>query len=165
MAEDAKGSLTHIDKDGRPRMVDVSAKPDTARTATASGFVSMSKEALEIVKNGTGKKGDAAAFAELAGVMGAKKTSDLIPLCHPLSLSSAKVTAEVDEKLGGVRISAIAKTTGPTGVEMEALTAVSIACLTLYDMLKAVDRSMTIEGIALDEKTGGASGHYRRDNQ
>ena len=160
MAEDAKGSLTHIDKDGRPRMVDVSTKPDTARTASASGFVTMSKEALEIVKNGTGKKGNAAAFAELAGVMGAKKTSDLIPLCHPLSLSSAKVTAEVDEKLGGVRISAIAKTTGPTGVEMEALTAVNVTALTVYDMSKAVDKTMEITGIRVVLKDGGKSGRF-----
>lgn len=154
--------LTHFDSHGRPRMVDVSAKSQTARTARASGFVAMNADALAAVKAGQSKKGDAAAVAELAGVMGAKKTADLIPLCHPLALSGVKIETAIDEGVGGVRVFASVKTNGPTGVEMEALTAVATACLTLYDMLKAVDRTMTISDIRLDEKTGGASGDFRR---
>ena len=154
--------LTHFDADGRPRMVDVSEKEATARSATASGFVRMNAEALSLVRSGRAKKGDAAAVAELAGVMGAKKTSDLIPLCHPLALSGVNIESVIDEQEGGVRITAHVKTTGATGVEMEALTAVSVACLTLYDMLKAVDRAMTIEKIMLTEKSGGRSGDFSR---
>lgn len=152
--------LTHIDADGRARMVDVSAKAETAREAVAAGHVRMSAQALDMLRSGGGKKGDVRAVAELAGVMAAKKTSDLIPLCHPLALTSAKVSVEAVED--GARVTARVKTTGPTGVEMEALTAASVACLTIYDMLKAVDRAMTISEIALVEKSGGASGDYRR---
>lgn len=154
--------LIHFDADGRPRMVDVTNKAETAREAVASGIVRMSAEALEIVRARRGKKGDAAATAELAGVMGAKRAADLIPLCHPLPLSSVAVEAAPDAAAGGVRVTARVKTTARTGVEMEALAAVSVACLTLYDMLKAVDRSMSIENVRLVEKTGGASGDYRR---
>lgn len=164
MAADERPSLTHFDEAGRPRMVDVSEKQETARTAIATGFVRMSKEALDIVRSGKSRKGDAAAIAELAGVMGAKKTADLVPLCHPLPISNVTVETEIDDTASGVRITARVKTTGRTGVEMEALTAVSTACLALYDMLKAVDRTMVIEDIALLEKTGGASGDYRRSD-
>jgi cyclic pyranopterin monophosphate synthase len=155
--------LTHIDGEGRARMVDVSAKPDTAREAVAAGLVLMDSKTLALALSGGGKKGDVRATAEIAGVMAAKKTSDLIPLCHPLSLSS--VVVQVSEDAGGVGLAVTArvKTTGPTGVEMEALTAVSVACLTLYDMLKAADKSMTIDGVRLLSKTGGASGDYRRE--
>jgi cyclic pyranopterin phosphate synthase len=152
--------LTHIDAEGRARMVDVSAKPVTAREAVAEGFVTMAPETRELALTGTGKKGEVIAVAELAGVMAAKKTSDLIPLCHPLSLSKVEVRVAPGE--GGLAVTARVKTTGQTGVEMEALTAVSVACLTIYDMLKAADKFMTIEGVRLVEKTGGASGDFRR---
>lgn len=154
--------LTHFDESGRPRMVDVSQKDETARTAKASGFVRMSAAALELVKTANAKKGDAAAVAELAGVMGAKKTADLIPLCHPLALTGVKIETSIDTQKSGVIVTARVKTSGKTGVEMEALTAVSVACLTIYDMLKAVDKTMTIEDIKLLEKTGGASGNFQR---
>lgn len=157
---DPKKPLSHFDAAGRPRMVDVSAKESTARAAVATGFVRVSAEALEIVRSRSAKKGDAASVAELAGVMAAKRTADLIPLCHPLPLSEVKVGTEIEA--GGVRFTARVQTTAATGVEMEALTAVAVACLTLYDMLKSVDRTMIIEGVALLEKTGGASGDYRR---
>jgi cyclic pyranopterin monophosphate synthase len=152
--------LTHIDADGRAKMVDVSDKPSTKRVAMAAGRVVMSKEALELARS-RGGKGDVRATAEIAGVMAAKRTSDLIPMCHPLALSNAKV--RVDESEDGSGLTAIAEvaTTGPTGVEMEALTAVSVACLTIYDMLKAVDRAMRIEGVRLLAKSGGASGDFR----
>lgn len=153
--------LTHIDAEGRARMVDVSAKPVTAREALAEGFVRMAPETLELAVSGTGKKGDVRAVAELAGVMAAKKTSDLIPLCHPLALSKVEVTVSPGE--GGLAVTARVKTSGQTGVEMEALTAVSVACLTIYDMLKAADKFMTIEAVRLVEKTGGASGDFRRN--
>jgi cyclic pyranopterin phosphate synthase len=155
--------LTHIDDQGRARMVDVSDKPASAREATAAGLVRMKPETLALALGGGGKKGDVRAVAEIAGVMAAKRTSDLIPMCHPLSLS--KVVVEVSEAPSGEGLAVIArvKTTGPTGVEMEALTAVSVACLTLYDMLKAVDKAMTIEAVRLLEKTGGASGDFKRD--
>jgi len=164
MSEKSSSRMTHFDTSGRPRMVDVAEKETTNRTARASGFVKMSREALELVRTGRSKKGDAAAVAELAGVMGAKKTADLIPLCHPLSISGVNIETAIDDQTGGVSVSVSVKTTGQTGVEMEALTAVSVACLTLYDMLKAVDKSMVIEQIVLIEKTGGASGDYRRDD-
>ena len=153
--------LTHLDEQGHARMVDVSAKPPTAREATASGLVRMTPATLALALGGGGKKGDVRAVAEIAGVMAAKRTSDLIPLCHPLALS--KVVVEVGEETNGLGlvVTATVKTTGPTGVEMEALTAVSVACLTIYDMLKAVDRAMTIDGVRLLEKTGGASGDHR----
>ena len=158
-------SLTHFDESGRPRMVDVSQKSETARTAQASGRVRMNAAALEMVKAATAKKGDAAAVAELAGIMGAKKTADLIPLCHPLALTGVKVETAIDPQTSAVVVTALVKTSGKTGVEMEALTAVSVACLTLYDMLKAVDKTMTIEDIKLVEKTGGASGDFQRGTQ
>jgi cyclic pyranopterin phosphate synthase len=154
------GRLTHLDAEGRARMVDVSDKPATAREAVAAGFVRMAPETLALALSGKAKKGDVVTTAELAGVMAAKRTSDLIPLCHPLALSSVKVAVEPAE--GGLAVVARVKTTGPTGVEMEALTAVSVAALTLYDMLKAVDKAMTIEAVRLVEKTGGASGDFRR---
>lgn len=154
-------SLTHFDESGRPRMVDVSHKSETARTAQASGLVRMSPAALKRVGTAATKKGDAAAIAELAGVMGAKKTADLIPLCHPLALTGVKVETSIDPDRSAVIVTARVKTSGKTGVEMEALTAVSVACLTLYDMLKAIDKTMTIEEIKLLEKTGGASGDYQ----
>lgn len=150
--------LTHIDSEGRARMVDVSDKPATAREAVATGFVRMSPETLELAVSGSGRKGDVRAVAELAGVMAAKKTSDLIPLCHPLALS--KVVVEVEPGEGGLSVTARVKTTGPTGVEMEALTAVSVACLTIYDMLKAAEKGMVIEAVRLLEKTGGKSGDW-----
>jgi cyclic pyranopterin phosphate synthase len=150
--------LTHLDAAGRARMVDVSDKPSTARVAVAEGFIRMKPETLALALSGEGKKGAVGPVAELAGVMGAKQTSSLIPLCHPLSLSKVEVT--VSEAEGGLRVEATAKTTGPTGVEMEALTAVSVACLTLYDMLKAADRGMVIEGVRLLAKSGGASGDW-----
>jgi cyclic pyranopterin phosphate synthase len=152
--------LTHVDSEGRARMVDVSAKPDTAREAVATGLVRMSAETKALALSGGGKKGDVRAVAEIAGVMAAKRTADLIPLCHPLSLAKVEVTVEPAD--GGLAVIARVKTTGPTGVEMEALTAVSVACLTLYDMLKAAERGMTIEAVRLIEKTGGASGDWRR---
>jgi cyclic pyranopterin phosphate synthase len=150
--------LTHLDDTGRARMVDVSDKPSTAREAVAEGFIRMKPETLALALSGEGKKGAVGPVAELAGVMGAKQTSSLIPLCHPLSLSKVEVTVSAAE--GALRVEATAKTTGPTGVEMEALTAVSVACLTLYDMLKAVDRGMVIEGVRLLAKSGGASGDW-----
>ena len=155
-------SLTHFDESGRPRMVDVSQKNETARTAHATGLVRMSATALDMVRSAATKKGDAAAVAELAGVMGAKKTADLIPLCHPLALTGVKVETSIDPQKSAVIVTARVKTSGKTGVEMEALTAVSVACLTLYDMLKAIDKTMTIEDIKLLEKTGGASGDFQR---
>ena len=152
--------LTHLDAEGRARMVDVSGKAETAREAVARGRVRMSAAALKQAIAGDAKKGDVRSVAEIAGVMAAKKTSELIPLCHPLALSSIKVSVEPDEAAGAIVVTARVKTTGPTGVEMEALTAVSVACLTVYDMLKAVDRGMTIEAVTLLEKRGGASGEW-----
>lgn len=154
--------LTHIGPDGRARMVDVGAKDVTERIAVAHGRVRMDAETLKAASGRDTKKGDPIAIAELAGIMAAKKTSDLIPLCHPLPLSSVKVEIEPDDAGTGLHVTARVKTSGRTGVEMEALTAVSAACLTLYDMLKAIDKSMTIEGIELLEKTGGKSGDYRK---
>jgi cyclic pyranopterin phosphate synthase len=151
--------LTHLDAEGRARMVDVSDKPATAREAVAAGFVRMAPETLALALSGQGRKGDVRAVAEIAGVMGAKKTSELIPLCHPLTLTKVEVSVNPIE--GGLEVTARVRTTGPTGVEMEALTAVSVACLTLYDMLKAADRGMVIEGVRLLEKSGGASGDWR----
>ena len=153
--------LTHIDDQGRARMVDVSDKPATAREAVATGFVRMSPETLDLAVSGQGRKGDVRAVAELAGVMAAKQTSNLIPLCHPLALS--KVAVEVAPADGGLAVTARVKTTGPTGVEMEALTAVSVACLTIYDMLNAAEKGMVIEAVRLREKTGGKSGDWTAD--
>ena len=151
--------LTHIDADGRARMVDVSDKASTKRVAKAEGRVLMSGVALDLARS-RGGKGDVRATAEIAGVMAAKRTSELIPMCHPLAISSVKV--RVDELADGSGIGVVAEvvTTGPTGVEMEALTAVSVACLTLYDMLKAAQKDMVIEGVRLVSKTGGKSGDW-----
>ena len=152
--------LSHLDAEGHARMVDVSAKPETAREALASGLVRMSPETRDLALSGGARKGDVIAAAEIAGVMAAKRTAGLIPLCHPLAISKAEVrVCPVDE---GLEVTARIATTAQTGVEMEALTAVSIACLTLYDMLKAAERDMTIEAVRLLEKTGGASGDWRR---
>jgi len=156
------GDLTHLDQKGQARMVDVGDKPVTAREAVAEGRVRMNAETFRKALNGDSKKGSVRAAAEFAGVMAAKKTSDLIPLCHPIPLSSIKLEIAADEKHQALVVTARVKTTGQTGVEMEALTAVSVACLTIYDMLKASDRAMVIEGITLLEKSGGASGDYRR---
>lgn len=150
--------LTHIDETGRARMVDVSDKAVTTREAVAEGFVRMAPETLALALSGEGRKGDVRAVAEIAGVMAAKKTSDLIPMCHPLPISKAEVRVEPAE--GGLSVTARVKTTGQTGVEMEALTACSIACLTLYDMLKAVEKGMVIETVRLVSKTGGKSGDW-----
>jgi cyclic pyranopterin phosphate synthase len=157
------GKLSHIDDQGRARMVDVSAKPDTVREATAEGRLVMAPATLELALSGQGRKGDVFAVSELAGVMAAKKTSELIPLCHPLPLSKVLVEVAPSTDGSGLRVTASARTTGKTGVEMEALTAASVALLTLYDMLKAADKAMVIEGVRLLAKTGGASGDWRRD--
>jgi len=154
--------LTHFDQAGRPRMVDVSAKPETERFAVARGMVRMDEATLALVHSGSAAKGDVAGIAELAGIMAAKRTGDLIPLCHPLPLTSVCVTVDPDNALPGLVVTAQVRTTGRTGVEMEALTAVSVACLTIYDMLKSSARGMTIERIELVEKKGGASGDWRR---
>jgi cyclic pyranopterin phosphate synthase len=151
--------LSHIDATGRARMVDVSGKAATTREAVAEGFVRMSPATLDLALSGAGKKGDVRAVAEIAGVMAAKKTSELIPLCHPLTIS--KVEVRVEPAAGGLSVTARVKTTGPTGVEMEALTAVSVACLTLYDMLKAAEKGMVIDAVRLVSKSGGKSGDWR----
>ncbi|MCA6285132.1 cyclic pyranopterin monophosphate synthase MoaC [Phenylobacterium sp.] len=153
--------LTHIDAEGRARMVDVSDKPETAREAVAEGYVRLAPETLALAVSGQGRKGDVRAVAEIAGVMAAKRTSDLIPLCHPLDISKAEVAVDVDQ--GRLKVTARVRTTGRTGVEMEALTAVSVACLTLYDMLKAADRGMVIEDVRLLSKSGGRSGDWVRE--
>jgi cyclic pyranopterin phosphate synthase len=152
--------LTHLDDAGRAQMVDVGAKSATARTAVAEGFIAIQPETLALVLSGDTKKGDVLAAARIAGIMAAKKTSDLIPLCHPLALSRAVIAFTATDKPSGLHIRAEVSVTGPTGVEMEALTAVSVAALTLYDMLKAADRGMEIGGIRLVEKSGGRSGLY-----
>ena len=157
-----KAALTHIDSKGEARMVDTSAKPATERMAVAEGRIVMSKATLGLILSGNAKKGDVLGTARLAGIMAAKRTSDLIPLCHPLALSKVTLDITTDEKLPGCILRATVKVTGPTGVEMEALTAVSVACLTIYDMVKAAERGVRIEAIHLVEKKGGKSGHYRR---
>ncbi|MBI2776680.1 MAG: cyclic pyranopterin monophosphate synthase MoaC [Chloroflexi bacterium] len=155
--------LTHVDRSGRPRMVDVSAKPATARRAVAEAFVTMSPETLSLVIDGGNAKGDVLGVAELAGVMAAKRTSDLIPLCHPIALTDIVVAITPDRAGGGVRIRAEAATTGPTGVEMEALTAASVAALTVYDMIKGVERGIEIQAVHLVSKSGGRSGDWHRE--
>jgi len=152
--------LTHLDNEGRARMVDVSGKETTARIAAAEGILSCAPETIDQVRAGTTPKGSVVATAELAGVMAAKRTAELIPLCHPLPLTKAEVRIEVDDDLPGFRVTAEAKTNGVTGVEMEALTAVSVACLTLFDMLKAIDRTMVIGAIHVTSKSGGKSGDW-----
>lgn len=154
--------LTHLDEQGRARMVDVSGKPVTARTATAIGSLRCSVETLEHVGAGTAPKGAVIETAELAGIMAAKRTADLIPLCHPLPLTKAAVRIDADQGLPGFRVESEVRTNGVTGVEMEALTAVSVACLTLFDMLKAIDRGMTIGGIAVTSKSGGKTEDWAR---
>jgi cyclic pyranopterin monophosphate synthase len=153
--------LTHIGVGGEARMVDVSAKLATERMAVAEGRVVMSKATLDLILSGDAKKGDVLGAARIAGIMAAKRTHELIPLCHPLALSKVTLDIAPDPTLPGCVVQATVKVTGPTGVEMEALTAVSVACLTIYDMIKAAERGVHIEGIRLIEKKGGKSGHYR----
>lgn len=157
--------LTHLDEQGSARMVDVGAKEATQRTAVAEGFVAMQAETLALIETGDAKKGDVLAAARIAGIMAAKRTSELIPLCHPLALSKAAVTFAPSAEPAGVRIRAEVSVMGPTGVEMEALTAVSVAALTIYDMLKAADRAMEIGGVRLVSKSGGRSGDYRAGSE
>ena len=159
----AGSTLTHIDAKGEARMVDVSAKPDTERVAVAEGHVVMTRKTLDLIVKGNATKGDVLGTARVAGIMAAKRTSDLIPLCHPLALSKVTIDITPDTKLPGCRVRATVKVKGPTGVEMEALTAVSVACLTIYDMVKAVERGIHIDGVRLVEKKGGKSGHYLAD--
>jgi len=155
--------LTHIDASGQARMVDVGAKDITERTATAEAVIDLLPETLKLIIEGGHKKGDVFAVARIAGIQAAKKCSDLIPLCHPLMLSGVNVTLEADEAANQVRVLATCKLAGQTGVEMEALTAASVAALTVYDMCKAVDRGMVIRTVRLLEKAGGKSGHYKRE--
>ena len=154
-------ALTHLDATGAANMVDVSDKAVTHRLAIAEGCIVMQPATLDLALSGSAKKGDVVATARIAGIMAAKRTSDLIPLCHPLALTKVKIEIEPDAALPGFRVTALTRVSGQTGVEMEALTAVSVACLTLYDMLKAVDRSMRLEAIRLREKSGGASGDWK----
>jgi cyclic pyranopterin phosphate synthase len=154
--------LTHVDRGGRPRMVDVSDKPPTARRAVAEAFVALAPETLSLVIDGRAAKGDVLGVAEIAGVMGAKRTADLIPLCHPLALTDLVVSITPDRTAGGLRIRAEAATTGPTGVEMEAMTAASVAALTVYDMVKGVERGVEIRDLRLVSKVGGKSGEWHR---
>jgi len=156
-----RAALTHIDRSGEARMVDVSLKPASERLAVAEGRVVMNKKTLELILSGNAKKGDVLGTARIAGIMAAKRTHELIPLCHPLALSKVTIDIEPDPRLPGCIVRATVKVTGPTGVEMEALTGASVACLTIYDMIKAVERGVRIEGIHLVEKLGGKSGHYR----
>lgn len=152
--------LTHVDEHGRARMVDVSDKDPTVRTASARGFVTCAAQTLDRVRAGSAPKGSVIHTAELAGIMAAKRTAELIPLCHPLPLTKIEVHIEIDEALSGFRVTSDVRTTAVTGVEMEALTAVSVACLTLFDMLKAIDRTMVIGGIEVTSRTGGKSGDW-----
>jgi len=155
--------LSHLEESGRARMVDVGGKPDTVRLAIAKGEVVMREETLALIRAGTLKKGDVLTVAQLAGVMAAKRTAELIPLCHPLMLNQVTVDLELDDTLPGVRITGTARTTGKTGVEMEALTAVSVAALTVYDMAKSAEKTMVIQNIHLVEKHGGRSGDVFND--
>lgn len=152
--------LSHLDATGAANMVDVGDKTETVRLATAEGFVSMLPETLALIRAGNAAKGDVIGTARIAGIMAAKKTHELIPLCHPLLLSKISIDIEADETLPGLHVTATVKLTGKTGVEMEALTAVSVACLTIYDMAKAVDKGMNIQNIRLLQKTGGKSGNW-----
>ena len=161
MAREPK--LTHLNRAGDARMVDVSTKAATERKAVAEGRIAMAAKTLDVVLAGNAKKGDVLGTARIAGIMAAKRTHELIPLCHPLSLSNIALDIEPERNLSSLRVRARVKVTGPTGVEMEALTAVAVACLTIYDMVKALDRGMRIEGIRLLEKRGGKSGHYRAE--
>ncbi|MFC3207767.1 cyclic pyranopterin monophosphate synthase MoaC [Aquamicrobium soli] len=162
-AHPAGPALTHLGADGEAHMVDVGEKAETTRTAIAEGCVTMQPQTLKTILDGNAKKGDVLATARIAGIMAAKRTHELIPLCHPLLLTKVSVDIEPDHALPGLRVTALARVTGKTGVEMEALTAASVACLTIYDMAKAVDRAMVISGIRLMEKTGGKSGTYKAE--
>jgi cyclic pyranopterin monophosphate synthase len=155
--------LSHVDAEGRARMVDVGAKAETARTARAEGSIKMSAETLSAVERSTVSKGDVIGAARIAGIMAAKRTAELIPLCHPLALTDVGVEIEIDRELPGLRVTAWASTQGRTGVEMEALTAVTVALLTVYDMAKAMDRGMEISGVRVIEKRGGKSGDWKRE--
>jgi cyclic pyranopterin phosphate synthase len=155
--------LTHLNERGEAAMVDVSSKDVTDRMAIAEGRIVMQRATLDLITSGNAKKGDVLGAARIAGIMAAKKTHELIPLCHPLLLSKITVDLDADETFPGIRVRATVKLSGQTGVEMEALTAVSVACLTIYDMVKAADRAMTIEHIRLVEKSGGKSGHFRAE--
>jgi cyclic pyranopterin phosphate synthase len=155
--------LTHLDEKGEAAMVDVSDKAMTERVAIAEGHIVMLPETLRLIREGNAKKGDVLGAARIAGIMAAKKTHDLIPLCHPLLISKIAIDLDPDQELPGIRVRATVKLSGQTGVEMEALTAVSVACLTIYDMVKAADRGMKIEAIRLVEKSGGKSGTYRAE--
>ena len=157
--------LTHLGAAGEASMVDVGAKDETARTAIAEGAVVMKPQTLALILQGNAKKGDVIATARIAGIMAAKRTHELIPLCHPLLLTKVSVDIVPDDALPGLRVTALARVTGKTGVEMEALTAATIACLTIYDMAKAVDRAMTVTDVRLVEKSGGKSGDYRREGR
>jgi cyclic pyranopterin phosphate synthase len=154
--------LTHVGESGEARMVDVSAKPDTARRARATGHIRMQPATLAAIRTAAVKKGDVLGVARIAGIMAAKRTAELIPLCHPIALTDVQVELTPDESLPGVHVEATARTNGPTGVEMEALTAVAVALLTVYDMAKAMDRAMTISDISLAEKSGGVRGDFSR---
>ncbi|AZR72001.1 molybdenum cofactor biosynthesis protein C [Anoxybacter fermentans] len=155
--------LTHLNEAGRARMIDITEKDITKRTAVAKGRIKTSPETLRLIKNHGLKKGDVLAVAQVAGIMGAKKTSEIIPMCHPINLTGVDLDFQLDEKKGVIEIEAMVKVTGQTGVEMEALTAVSVAALTIYDMCKAVDKGMVIEEIYLVKKTGGKSGDFYRE--
>ena len=163
MTQKGSEALSHVAADGSARMVDVSAKPDSVRMARATGTIVMAPATLAAILANALAKGDVLGVARLAGIMAAKRTSDLIPLCHPIALTDVAVTLMPDDGLPGIRVEAVARTVGKTGVEMEALTAASIALLTIYDMAKGMDRGMTIGELALAEKTGGASGRFARD--
>jgi cyclic pyranopterin monophosphate synthase len=154
--------LTHVDEGGNARMVDVGGKPVTARSATAEGSIRMSRDAFQLVREGAVSKGDVLTVSRIAGTLAAKRTAELIPLCHPLGLDHVEVSAKLEDALPGVRVRATVRTVGRTGVEMEALTAVSVALLTVYDMVKSVDREMEVLSVRLLEKTGGSRGDWRR---
>lgn len=154
--------LTHVDAEGRARMVDVGEKAETARTASAEGFITMTLETLDAIEQNALSKGDALAAARIAGIMAAKKTAELIPLCHPIALTDVGVDLEADRSVPGLRVTAWASTRGRTGVEMEALTGVTVALLTIYDMAKALDRGMEISGVRVTEKRGGRTGDWKR---
>ena len=157
--------LTHFDEGGAARMVDVAAKPDTHRAATATGAIRMHADTLKLIRGGGAKKGDVLGVARIAGIQAAKRTGELIPLCHPLALTKIEIEFVPEARLPGITVTARVETIGKTGVEMEALTATCTALLTIYDMCKAVDRSMSIEDVQLQEKSGGQSGHYRRSSR
>ena len=159
------GRLTHVGADGEARMVDVSEKDPTARIAVAEGRIRMARATLQAILSGDAKKGDVIGAARIAGIMAAKKTAELIPLCHPLQLSKIEVDVAPEESMPGLKVRAEARCVGPTGVEMEALTAVAVACLTIYDMAKAIDRGMSVEGVRLVEKRGGKSGDWRAEDR